>query len=134
MVALVSPRGAATPFGTAPRIKPYKVSAIFEMGMSEYDRTMIFISREALSPAQAGRPLRRRPISLDPKTHLPSATKFFASLGLPIAARSLRVAGRYAGACSHLASDHGRGIATCAGKPECRGACHLERLVKDKFL
>jgi lipoprotein-releasing system permease protein len=43
MVTLVSPRGAATPLGTAPRIKPYKVSAIFEMGMSEYDRTMIFM-------------------------------------------------------------------------------------------
>jgi len=42
-VTLVSPRGAATPFGTAPRIKPYKVAAIFEMGMSEYDRTMIFM-------------------------------------------------------------------------------------------
>jgi lipoprotein-releasing system permease protein len=42
-LTLVSPRGAATPFGTAPRIKPYKVSAIFEMGMSEYDRTMIFM-------------------------------------------------------------------------------------------
>ncbi len=42
-VTLVSPRGATTPFGTAPRIKPYKVLAIFEMGMSEYDRTMIFM-------------------------------------------------------------------------------------------
>jgi lipoprotein-releasing system permease protein len=42
-VTLVSPRGAVTPFGTAPRIKPYKVAAIFEMGMSEYDRTMIFM-------------------------------------------------------------------------------------------
>ena len=42
-VTLVSPRGAATPFGTAPRIKPYKVAAIFEMGMSEYDRTIIFM-------------------------------------------------------------------------------------------
>ena len=42
-VTLVSPRGATTPFGTAPRIKPYRVTAIFEMGMSEYDRTMIFM-------------------------------------------------------------------------------------------
>jgi lipoprotein-releasing system permease protein len=42
-VTLVSPRGATTPFGTAPRIKPYKVAAVFEMGMSEYDRTMIFM-------------------------------------------------------------------------------------------
>ena len=42
-VTLVSPRGATTPFGTAPRIKPYRVAAIFEMGMSEYDRTMMFM-------------------------------------------------------------------------------------------
>ena len=42
-ITLVAPKGAVTPFGTAPRIKPYKVAAIFEMGMSEYDRTMIFM-------------------------------------------------------------------------------------------
>src|SRR5436190_1988530 len=42
-ITLVSPRGPTTPFGTAPRIKPYKVTAVFEMGMSEYDRTMIFM-------------------------------------------------------------------------------------------
>ena len=42
-ITLVSPRGATTPFGTAPRIKPYQVSAIYEMGMSEYDRSMIFM-------------------------------------------------------------------------------------------
>jgi lipoprotein-releasing system permease protein len=48
-VTLVSPRGATTPFGTAPRIKPYRVAAVFEMGMSEYDRTMIFMP---LSEAQ----------------------------------------------------------------------------------
>jgi lipoprotein-releasing system permease protein len=42
-LTLVSPRGAATPFGTAPRSKPYVVTAIFELGMSEYDKTMIFM-------------------------------------------------------------------------------------------
>jgi len=42
-LTLVSPRGAATPFGTAPRSKPYTISAIFELGMSEYDKTMIFM-------------------------------------------------------------------------------------------
>ena len=30
-------RGAVTPMGTTPRIKPYKVAAVFEIGMSEYD-------------------------------------------------------------------------------------------------
>ena len=42
-ITLVSPRGAQTPFGTAPRTKPYEIKALFEMGMSEYDRTMIFM-------------------------------------------------------------------------------------------
>jgi len=42
-ITLVSPRGAATPFGNAPRSKPYQISAIFELGMSEYDRMMIFM-------------------------------------------------------------------------------------------
>ncbi|MEL7047953.1 MAG: lipoprotein-releasing ABC transporter permease subunit [Pseudomonadota bacterium] len=44
-ITLVSPRGATTPFGTAPRSKPYKIVALFEMGMSEYDRTMIFMPK-----------------------------------------------------------------------------------------
>ena len=42
-VTLISPRGARTPFGTVPRIKAYKVAAIFEMGMSEFDRSLIFM-------------------------------------------------------------------------------------------
>ncbi len=42
-LTLVSPRGAATPFGTAPRSKPYPIVAIFELGMSEYDKSMIFM-------------------------------------------------------------------------------------------
>jgi lipoprotein-releasing system permease protein len=42
-VTLISPRGSSTPFGTAPRSKPYRIAAMFEMGMSEYDRTMLFM-------------------------------------------------------------------------------------------
>jgi lipoprotein-releasing system permease protein len=42
-VTLTSPRGARTPFGTVPRSKTYKVAAIFEMGMSEFDRSMAFM-------------------------------------------------------------------------------------------
>ena len=42
-VTLVSPRGASTPFGTAPRTRPYRIAAIFELGMSEYDRSMLFM-------------------------------------------------------------------------------------------
>ncbi len=42
-ITLVSPRGASTPFGTAPRTRAYPIIAIFELGMSEYDRTMVFM-------------------------------------------------------------------------------------------
>jgi lipoprotein-releasing system permease protein len=42
-ITIVSPRGAATPFGTAPRIKAYPVVAVFEIGMSEFDGTFAFM-------------------------------------------------------------------------------------------
>ncbi len=49
-ITLVSPRGAVTPMGTTPRIKPYKVAAVFEIGMSEYDSSFVFMP---LTEAQA---------------------------------------------------------------------------------
>ncbi len=42
-VLLVAPRGASTPFGKIPRQKRYPISAIFEMGMSEYDNSIVFM-------------------------------------------------------------------------------------------
>jgi lipoprotein-releasing system permease protein len=42
-VTLVAPRGAITPMGTTPRIKAYKVAAVFEIGMSEYDAAFVFM-------------------------------------------------------------------------------------------
>jgi lipoprotein-releasing system permease protein len=42
-VTLVSPRGAVTPMGTTPRIKTYKVTAVFQIGMSEYDSAFVFM-------------------------------------------------------------------------------------------
>jgi lipoprotein-releasing system permease protein len=49
-ITLVAPRGAVTPMGTTPRIKAYKVAAVFEIGMSEYDSAFVFMP---LSEAQA---------------------------------------------------------------------------------
>ncbi len=47
-ISLVSPKGACTPLGCMPRIKRYKVVVTFELGMSEYDKTMVFMPlREA---------------------------------------------------------------------------------------
>ena len=42
-LTLITPRGAATPFGTAPRVKGYPVKAVFEIGMSEFDATFVFM-------------------------------------------------------------------------------------------
>jgi lipoprotein-releasing system permease protein len=42
-ITLVAPRGAVTPMGTTPRIKVYKIAAVFEIGMSEYDSSMVFM-------------------------------------------------------------------------------------------
>src|SRR5471032_3267364 len=49
-VTLVAPRGVVTAVGTTPRIKPYKIAAVFEIGMSEYDSAMVFMP---LKEAQA---------------------------------------------------------------------------------
>src|SRR3569832_716158 len=42
-VPLVAPKGAVTPMGTTPRSKPYKIVAVFEIGMSEYDAGFVFM-------------------------------------------------------------------------------------------
>src|SRR5436305_8244990 len=49
-VTLVAPRGAVTPMGTTPRIKPYRVVAVFQVGTSEYDASFVFMP---LAEAQA---------------------------------------------------------------------------------
>ena len=42
-ITLISPDGDVTPLGTTPRLKGYKVAAIFEVGMSEYDSSIIYM-------------------------------------------------------------------------------------------
>ena len=42
-VTLLAPRGNVTPFGVTPRVKSYTVAGIFKVGMSEYDRAVVFM-------------------------------------------------------------------------------------------
>jgi lipoprotein-releasing system permease protein len=42
-VTLLSPRGQVTALGVTPRVKAYPVTAVFEIGMSEYDATFVFL-------------------------------------------------------------------------------------------
>lgn len=42
-IRLVSPDGDVTPMGTTPRVKAYPIVGIFEVGMSEYDTSILFM-------------------------------------------------------------------------------------------
>jgi lipoprotein-releasing system permease protein len=42
-ITLISPQGNPSAFGTIPRMKAYRVAAVFEVGMSEYDSSFIYM-------------------------------------------------------------------------------------------
>ncbi len=44
ILTVVSPEGKLTPLGRAPNSRQYRVTAVFDSGMYEYDATMVFIS------------------------------------------------------------------------------------------
>jgi lipoprotein-releasing system permease protein len=46
-LTLISPNGAATAFGTVPRVRAYRVVAIFQAGMNQYDASYVFIPLHA---------------------------------------------------------------------------------------
>jgi lipoprotein-releasing system permease protein len=42
-LTVLSPQGAATPFGTVPRIRAYKVVGIFDAGLYDYNNSVVFM-------------------------------------------------------------------------------------------
>ncbi|MBO33231.1 MAG: lipoprotein-releasing system transmembrane subunit LolC [Rhodospirillaceae bacterium] len=42
-ITLISPKGNMTAFGTVPRMKAYRIAAVFNVGMHEYDSSFIFM-------------------------------------------------------------------------------------------
>lgn len=48
-ITLINPKGDVTPFGTTPQIRSYKVSAILNLGMVEFDSFFVYMP---LRPAQ----------------------------------------------------------------------------------
>lgn len=45
-ISLISPEGQVTPFGVTPRIASYRVAAIFEVGVFDYDNAFILMPME----------------------------------------------------------------------------------------
>ncbi len=46
-LTLVSPNGAATAFGTVPRVRAYRVVAIFDAGVNDYNSSYVFLPMHA---------------------------------------------------------------------------------------
>jgi lipoprotein-releasing system permease protein len=46
-LTLIAPQGSATAFGTVPRSRAYRIAAIFDVGMYEYDNNFIYMPLEA---------------------------------------------------------------------------------------
>ena len=44
---LVSPQSTRTAFGSVPRIKTFRVAAVFEIGMYDYDNNFVYMPLEA---------------------------------------------------------------------------------------
>jgi lipoprotein-releasing system permease protein len=42
-ITLLSPNGQATAFGSVPRVKTYRIGALFDVGMYEYDSNFVFM-------------------------------------------------------------------------------------------
>ena len=42
-LTVISPEGAATAFGTIPRVRAYKVVAIFDAGLNDYNSSVVFL-------------------------------------------------------------------------------------------
>ena len=45
-ISLIAPEGRSTPFGTMPRIVSYRVAAIFEVGVYDYDKAFVIMPIE----------------------------------------------------------------------------------------
>ncbi len=46
-LTLISPQGNVTAFGTTPRMRAYRIVAVFEVGMYEYDSSFVYLPLEA---------------------------------------------------------------------------------------
>ncbi|MFO7483876.1 lipoprotein-releasing ABC transporter permease subunit, partial [Oceanibaculum nanhaiense] len=46
-ITLISPQSNPTAFGSIPRLKSYKIAALFEVGMYEYDNSFVYMPMDA---------------------------------------------------------------------------------------
>jgi lipoprotein-releasing system permease protein len=88
-IMAISPRGAVTAVGTIPKMRPFRVVAIFEIGLYEYDSALAYTS---LATAQDFADLGRRVSGIEVRVADPYAARRVAealvkALGFPYWAR-----------------------------------------------
>jgi lipoprotein-releasing system permease protein len=92
-LTLISPEGAATAFGTIPRVRAYKVVAVFDAGLNDYNTSVVFL------PLPAAQTFFQKPgavsgieIWLDDPAQIAQVAGPLSSLlqGLPVYARDWR--------------------------------------------
>lgn len=75
-VTLVSPDGAATAFGTVPRVKTYHVAAIFDAGVNDYNSSVVFLPMQAAQVYfQMPRQVTQIMVMTDDPQHVRSVTQ-----------------------------------------------------------
>ena len=89
MLTLVSPDGAATAFGTVPRVKSYPVAAVFHAGMNEFDSSFVFMPMAAAQVffQKPGAATQVEVVLVDPR----DAGRIAAALARDLGGRGLRV-------------------------------------------
>jgi lipoprotein-releasing system permease protein len=92
-LTVISPEGAATAFGTIPRVRAYRVVAIFDAGLSDYNSSVVFL------PLPAAQVFFQKPSAvsgIEIRLHDPDAVNAVGQAlapllqGLPVYARDWR--------------------------------------------
>jgi lipoprotein-releasing system permease protein len=69
-ITLIAPHGNVTPFGVTPRVKTYRIAGTFDIGMSLYDETFVFMPLdEAQAYFSAGDTVNNMVVTVDDPDH-----------------------------------------------------------------
>ncbi len=87
-ITLISPKGNVTAFGTAPRLKDYPIVAIFDVGMSEFDSSIVYMP---LALAQVYFKYPSSVTAIEIQVENPDQARFIAQDVIDVAGPGVRV-------------------------------------------
>tara|TARA_B110000438_G_scaffold287067_1_gene318969 strand:- start:99 stop:1343 length:1245 start_codon:yes stop_codon:yes gene_type:complete len=87
-ITLISPKGNVTAFGTAPRLKDYPIIAMFDVGMSDFDSSIIYMP---LSLAQVYFKYPGSVTAIEVQVEDPDQARFIAREIIDVAGPGVRI-------------------------------------------